>query len=98
MLTNSKEQIIRDAKFSYIPLDAVIPFVEEAGRLIAVRSGMADLISSAKCKKVIIYPDENLLLYASLKHYKYPNPESISEFTFEKGDRKLMRQILGMIG
>lgn len=39
-----------------INLGAAIPFVEQCGVFIGLRSGFCDLVSSAKAKKVIVYP------------------------------------------
>jgi hypothetical protein len=41
-----------------VELEAMIPFVEQAGHVVAVRSGLCDLISSARCNNVVIYPDQ----------------------------------------
>lgn len=39
-------------------LDVLIPLVESAGHVVSVRSGLCDLISSANCRKVVVYPDQ----------------------------------------
>ncbi len=51
------EPAIEGTKAVKIPLKAVIQFVEAAGTFIGLRSGLCDVISSAKAKKVILYPD-----------------------------------------
>lgn len=38
----------------------LIEFVERAGAIISLRSGLCDIISSAKCKKIILYPEQDL--------------------------------------
>ena len=40
----------------FIPYTLVIPFLEQAGYLIALRSGFVDITGQAICKKVILYP------------------------------------------
>lgn len=38
----------------------LIAFLEQAGAVISLRSGLSDCISSAKCKKIILYPKQQL--------------------------------------
>ena len=33
-----------------------MPFVERAGAVIAVRSGLCEVLSSAQCRKIVLYP------------------------------------------
>jgi hypothetical protein len=40
------------------PLDEAIPIVEQAGWIISIRSGLCDLVATAKCQLSIIYPRE----------------------------------------
>ena len=40
----------------YFPLNEAIPVAELAGFVVSFRSGFCDLISSAKCKLVVVYP------------------------------------------
>jgi hypothetical protein len=56
---NSKTEInpftdIEEISFSYKESVAVL---EYAGFFIALRSGLCDIVSSAKCKKIILYPE-----------------------------------------
>lgn len=58
--TNSsgeEEPAIEGTKAIFFPLSAAIPIVEAAGIFIGLRSGLCDVISSARAKKVILYPD-----------------------------------------
>jgi hypothetical protein len=84
VLVNSRDPILEDTETSYLPLDAIIPFVEKAGWIIAARTGMMDLISSAKCNMTILYPNKDLFLRDSLKYYRYPNMHAINELVVEE--------------
>jgi len=55
----------------YLPIELVIPFVENMALVISVRTGFVDLISSTKVKKIIIYKDKAGMNFWSLKAYKY---------------------------
>lgn len=58
--TNSsgkEEPAIKGTKAVFFPLPEAIQIVEAAGVFIGLRSGFCDIVSSAKAKKVIIYPD-----------------------------------------
>lgn len=58
--TNScgaEEPAIKGTKPVFFPLTEAISIVEAAGIFIGLRSGLCDVISSAKAEKIIIYPD-----------------------------------------
>lgn len=38
----------------------LIEFAERAGTIICLRSGLCDIVSSAKCRKIILYPQQDL--------------------------------------
>ena len=40
----------------FFPLDEAIPFCEQCGYLVSIRSGLCDLVSTANCEKMILYP------------------------------------------
>ncbi|MCR5235994.1 MAG: hypothetical protein K6E34_02185 [Lachnospiraceae bacterium] len=42
----------------FIPFELSLAFLETAGYLIALRSGFCDIVSTARCKKIILYPAE----------------------------------------
>lgn len=57
--TNSSgksEPVIPGTKRVFYSYSEMIPALEVAGYFIGVRSGLCDIISSAQCKKIIVYP------------------------------------------
>jgi len=55
----------------YLPIELVIPFVENMALVISVRTGFVDLISSTKVKKIILYKDKAEMNFLSIKAYEY---------------------------
>jgi len=55
----------------YLPIELVIPFVENMDLVISVRTGFVDLISSTKVKKIILYKDKAEMNFLSIKAYEY---------------------------
>lgn len=56
--TNSSgpsEPVIKGTVSVFFPYDEAINVLEYAGGIIALRSGLCDIISQAKCKKVVLY-------------------------------------------
>jgi ADP-heptose:LPS heptosyltransferase len=49
---------IPHVKRVYFPLEEAIPLVEMAGWFISQRSGICDILESAKCRKTVLYPKE----------------------------------------
>lgn len=41
-----------------MPYDCCVPLLEYAGYFLAVRSGLCDIVSTAKCNKIILYPEK----------------------------------------
>jgi len=77
-LNNNGYEVFVNSKFHfygainvYLPIELLIPFVENMTLVISVRTGFADLISSTKVKKVIIYKDEAQMYFWSLKSDNY---------------------------
>lgn len=58
--TNSngkKEKPIKGTVPIFLPYAQIVPFLELAGGLVSIRSGLCEVISSANCKKVVLYLD-----------------------------------------
>lgn len=56
-----EDRLISDTIPIFLPHEQMIRFCEDAGYFIGTRSGLCDIISSAKLKKkIIIYPDEKI--------------------------------------
>jgi len=55
----------------YLPIELVIPFVENMDLVISVRTGFVDLISSTKVKKIILYKDKAEMYFFSITAYEY---------------------------
>jgi len=70
VFVNSRSRFY-DAINIYLPIELVIPFVENMDLVISVRTGFVDFISSTKVKKVIIYKDKAEMNFWSIKEYNY---------------------------
>ena len=64
-----KEQPIEGTQAVFFPLTQAIAFMDAAGYFVGVRSGLCDVISSSKCKKVIIYEKDGIFYKSS--HFEY---------------------------
>lgn len=42
----------------FVPFDASVELLERCGYFIALRSGFCDIVSSARCKKIVLYPSD----------------------------------------
>lgn len=66
--TNKEEEYCNIAKVFNCGLLEIKEFVEKAGTMVSLRSGICDLLSMTKCKKIILYPDR-IRGYGSLYDY-----------------------------
>ena len=55
-----EENFIPDAKVISFELKDSVPVLEYAGAFIGMRSGFCDVVSSAKCKKIVLYPETDM--------------------------------------
>ncbi|MGC8621878.1 MAG: hypothetical protein ACP5U0_08205 [Caldisphaera sp.] len=84
--TNDLKIIERFGNSIYLPLNLLIPFSELCGNIIAFRSGMVDILSNTKTKKVIFYNgrlvlfmllDKNILLHSEILQFYIDNNTDI---------------------
>ena len=52
-----EENFITESEELFFSLEESVSYLEYAGNFIGMRSGFCDVISSAKCKKIILYPE-----------------------------------------
>ena len=55
-----EKNFIPTAPVLIFPIEDSVPYLEYAGGFIGMRSGLCDVISSALCKKLLLYPKEDL--------------------------------------
>jgi hypothetical protein len=61
-----KEEAIEGSSPVFIPFDLLLPFTELAGNALIVRSGIADILASADCRKLILYPYDHAIQTSSI--------------------------------
>jgi hypothetical protein len=63
------EKPVEGTEAVFFPLGMAIDFVEAAGCFIGIRSGLCDIISSAKAKKIILYEKDGFFYKSSPYEY-----------------------------
>lgn len=53
-----QEQPIAGTAAVHIPFDLLIPFCELAGHVVAIKSGIGDILATARCAKIFVYRNE----------------------------------------
>lgn len=56
---SKKDKPIKGTVPVFIPYPDTVPFLNEAGGFVGVRSGLCDILSQSTCKKIIIYPEKS---------------------------------------
>ncbi len=77
----------------WFPYEEAVQVLEYAGGFVALRSGLCDIVSQAKCKMVILYEsgfNAARYEYFSLKKMGL-NPDAV-EFVYEKKDEDVLKQ------
>lgn len=94
-----KEEAILGTRALFVPYRLIVPFLEVAGGLVAFRSGFCDLISSARCKKVIIHSDDavfwprgNSIAYTGLVHMGLC--DDAVEMVYEGDDEEIVTKVI----
>ncbi len=99
--TNSsgqKELPVKGTVPIFFPLDLAPQFIRKAGYFIGVRSGLCDVISAAKAKKIILYDRRNRFFLSSAYEYFSLNHMGLCEDAVEiEFDSKKIDECLGRI-
>jgi hypothetical protein len=95
------EKPIRGTESVFFPLGMAVDFVEVAGYFVAIRSGLCDIISSAKAKKIILYEKDGFFYKSSPYEYfslkKMGLCDDAVELEYSSGEReKVIERILGV--
>lgn len=95
------EPAIKGTKELFFDIRFALETVEAAGTVIGLRSGLCDVISSAKAKKIIIYPDrfygpDSFLNFFSLNRMDLC--EDAVELVWTGDEKIFIDEILGEIG
>ncbi len=69
------EKPVEGTRAVYFDYDISVPFLEKCGYFIGIRSGLCDVISSARCKKIIIY--QPYLFWGEATAFEYFSLNSI---------------------
>ena len=89
------EMAIRGTSPISIPFECMKPILEAAGNFLAMRSGLCDIVSSARCRQVVLYPNQKwsqgtLFDYFSLKNMGLS--ESVKEI-ISNGKTEIIKQV-----
>jgi hypothetical protein len=95
------EKPVKGTEAVFFPLGMSVDFVEAAGYFVAIRSGLCDIISSAKAKKIILYEKDGFFYKSSPYEYfslkKMRLCEDAVELEYGSGEReKVIERILGV--
>ncbi len=91
------EKPIRDTKPVAFPYKSIIPLMDACGYFIGMRSGLCDIISTSKCKKVVIYQNaitNRRMDFFSLYHLH--EQQELKEYKYTGQNKyRLLTEILG---
>ena len=95
------EKPVNGTEAVFFPLGMAVDFVEVAGYLVGIRSGLCDIISSAKAKKIILYEKDGFFYKSSPYEYfslkKMGLCDDAVELEYSSGEReKVIERILGV--
>lgn len=79
------ERPIIGTKKLEIPFEEMIAYLDIAGIFIGIRSGLCDLISQSRCKKIILYPEKSFIKN-SKEYYSLnllPNTRNFREYEIQ---------------
>ena len=79
------EPAVEGADPVFIPFDLLPDLAEQAGWVVAVRSGVCDIVSSRRCRKTFIFRQENELSHWGLKPLELAHDATEIAFPFVLG-------------
>ena len=66
---SEREKPVEGTAAVFFPFSMAVEFLETAGYFVGLRSGLCDIISAAKCRKVILYEDGAVAFASSARDY-----------------------------
>lgn len=95
------EPAVKGTKPLFFDIRYALEMVEAAGTVIGLRSGLCDVIASAKAKKIILYPDrfygpDSFLNFFSLNRMELC--DDAEELLCDKSEEDMIKEIIGRIG
>lgn len=82
---SGNERPVPDTPGIAIPFDLLIPFCELAGSVVALRSGIVDILASAQCRKIWIYARQSFIDVGSVVDYELGGDAAEIAFDFRHG-------------
>lgn len=95
VISNSKrgEKNISGIDYVDLELNEILPFVELAGYIISIRSGICDLLASSNATKFILYPDVKSRAFDTITAYRY-NSGKLEELIINNGNSDRISNII----
>lgn len=95
------EPAVKGTKPLFFDIRYALETVEAAGTVIGLRSGLCDVIASAKAKKIILYPDrfygpDSFLNFFSLNRMELC--DDAEELLCDKSEEDMIREVLDRVG
>lgn len=95
------EPPVRGTEALFLPIDKMRDMMKGCGAFIAIRSGLCDVIATALCKKIIIYPDKGMG-FGTVKDYFSLNEmglcDDANEIVYnEDKENEVMKEIWNII-
>lgn len=81
----ANERPIPDTAGVFIPFDLLIPFCELAGSVVALRSGVSDILAGARCRKIWVYANQSYIEIGSVIDYELGGNDAEIVFNFSNG-------------
>lgn len=63
------EEAIEGTKAVFIPYSMLVDFLDRAGGFVGLRSGLCDIVSGSKAKRIILYPEKSM--FQTSTYYNY---------------------------
>ena len=99
---NGSERAVEGTGAVAIPYRYLVPFLEKAGALICSRSGLADVASTAHCRKIVLYPADSRGIWGvgtALNSFSLNAMglcEDAKEIEFDDGDGLIERILIAL--
>ncbi len=73
-VASPNEKPLKGTTALFVPYSQIVPFLDEAGHFLSIRSGLCDIVSSSNCDKVILYRSG----------FKWNNKDSFDYFSLKE--------------
>lgn len=98
-VSGKDEKEIEGTRAVFIPYSMLIDFLDRAGGFVGLRSGLCDIVSGSKAKKIVLYPEKSMFQTSTYYNYfslekMFDIKDSLTEFVVGDSETDISEKVI----